>query len=144
MGRKKVKPPQIDYLKEYAVPRFVTEESICEKYDLSGVQCRKMARAANAFFEIRKAQLIDRTIFEKTVNDEELKRLESYAKEAGYPDISSYCKDEVLRLRTYAELWERVKEKIATKEKDDVFTLGQLVDNPPANLGVKLYKNQVE
>ena len=54
-----------------------------------------------------------------SVNDEELKRLESYAKEAGYPDISSYCKDEV-------------------------FTLGQLVDNPPANLGVKLYKNQVE
>ena len=54
MGRKKVKPPQIDYLKEYAVPRFVTEESICEKYDLSGAQCRKMARAANAFFEIRK------------------------------------------------------------------------------------------
>ncbi|SDB02050.1 hypothetical protein [Eubacterium oxidoreducens] len=79
-----------------------------------------------------------------SVNDEELKRLESYAKEAGYPDISSYCKDEVLRLRTYAELWEKVKKQIATKEKDAVFTLGQLVDNPPANLGVKLYNNQVE
>ena len=79
-----------------------------------------------------------------SVNDEELKRLESYAKEAGYPDISSYCKDEVLRLRTYAELWEKVKKKIATKEKDAVFTLGQLLDNPPANLGVKLYNNQVE
>ena len=57
MGRKKVKPPQIDYLKEYAVPRFVTEESICEKYDLSGVQCRKTQNAKyqfeNANYQIR-------------------------------------------------------------------------------------------
>lgn len=79
-----------------------------------------------------------------SVNDDELKRLESYAKEAGYPDVSTYCKDQVLRLRTYAELWEKVKNKIASMKKDEVFALRDLVDTPPANLGVKLYNNQVE
>ncbi|SEI82506.1 hypothetical protein SAMN02910453_1418 [Lachnospiraceae bacterium A10] len=79
-----------------------------------------------------------------SVNDEELKRLESYAKEAGYPDISSYCKDEVLRLRTYAELWNKVTTKISKMEKGTTFALRDLIDTPPSNLGVKLYNNQVE
>ncbi|SDB02356.1 DUF6462 family protein [Eubacterium oxidoreducens] len=74
MGKKKIKAPEIDYLKEYSVPRFVTEETMCEKYDLSETQCRKMARAANAFFEIRKAQLIDRIVFEE-VYKEQLREL---------------------------------------------------------------------
>ena len=79
-----------------------------------------------------------------SVNDEELKRLESYAKEAGYPDISSYCKDEVLRLRTYAELWNKVTTKISEMEKGKTFALRDLIDTPPSNLGVKLYNHQVE
>ena len=79
-----------------------------------------------------------------SVNDEELKRLESYAKEAGYPDISSYCKDEVLRLRTYAELWNKVTTKISKMEKGTTFALRDLIDTPPSNLGVKLYNHQVE
>lgn len=79
-----------------------------------------------------------------SVNDEELKRLESYAKEAGYPDISTYCKDEVLRLRTYAELWNKVTTKISKMEKGTTFALRDLIDTPPSNLGVKLYNNQVE
>ncbi len=79
-----------------------------------------------------------------SVNDEELKRLESYAKEAGYPDISTQCKDEVLRLRTYAELWNKVTTKISKMEKGTTFALRDLIDTPPSNLGVKLYNNQVE
>ena len=79
-----------------------------------------------------------------SVNDEELNRLESYAKEAGYPDISTYCKDEVLRLRTYAELWNKVTTKISKMEKGTTFALRDLIDTPPSNLGVKLYNNQVE
>ena len=79
-----------------------------------------------------------------SVNDEELKRLERYAKEAGYPDISTYCKDEVLRLRTYAELWNKVTTKISKMEKGTTFALRDLIDTPPSNLGVKLYNNQVE
>lgn len=65
MGRKrKVRPPDIDFLEENSLPRFVSSQTICEKYELSNAQCKEMARAAGAFFEIRKASLIDRIVFE--------------------------------------------------------------------------------
>lgn len=65
MGEKrKVKPPDIDFLKDNSLPRYVSSQFICEKYDLSNTQCKEMARAAGAFYEIRKASLIDRIVFE--------------------------------------------------------------------------------
>ena len=56
MGRKrKPKPPDINFLNENSLPRYVSTDFICEKYEISNVQCKEMARAAEAFYEIRKA-----------------------------------------------------------------------------------------
>ena len=77
-----------------------------------------------------------------SVTDEEFKKLESFASEAGYPDVSSYCKDKVLRVRTYAGLWETVTTKIKSMNPGEVFVLRDLVDTPPSNLGVKLFNHQ--
>lgn len=63
-SKKKVKPPDIDYLKENSLPRYVSIQTICEKYDLSESQCKEMARASGAFYSIRRASLIDRVVFE--------------------------------------------------------------------------------
>ena len=79
-----------------------------------------------------------------TVSDAEWKKLEKLAEKAGYPDVPSYCKDTVLEDRTYGKLWQAVVEKISRMEKDEVFALRDLVDTPPANLGVKLYEHQSE
>ncbi|MBQ2982428.1 MAG: hypothetical protein IJD58_09970 [Lachnospiraceae bacterium] len=79
-----------------------------------------------------------------TVSDVEWKKLEKLAEKAGYPDVPSYCKDTVLEDRTYGKLWQTVVEKISQMEKDEVFALRDLVDTPPANLGVRLYKHQSE
>ena len=131
MGRKKVKPPQIDYLKEYAVPRFVTEESICEKYDLSGVQCRKMARAANAFFEIRKAQLIDRTIFEKVYKDQLRERKRQMQTELVLEKAKSYepVKKEYMRYQEAAEYFSMSMTcfKALAKEANSIRRIGNIV-----------------
>ena len=65
MGRRrKPKPPDISFLNENSLPRYVSTDFICEKYEISNVQCKEMARAAGAFYEIRKASLIDRIVFE--------------------------------------------------------------------------------
>ena len=59
MGRRrKPKPPDIDFLEENSLPRYVSLDFMCEKYELSKAQCKEMARASGAFFEIRKASLI--------------------------------------------------------------------------------------
>ena len=77
-----------------------------------------------------------------TVNDEERLKLESLAKKNGYPDISSYCKDKSLEERTYAKMWEIIKTKISEKNSGDEFSLRELIDAPPSNLGVKVFNNQ--
>lgn len=77
-----------------------------------------------------------------TVSDTEWQKLEQLAVKAGYPDVPSYCKDTVLQERTYADLWKTVVDKISKMDKDTVFALRDLVDTPPANLGVKLYEHQ--
>lgn len=79
-----------------------------------------------------------------TVSDAEWKKLEMLAEKAGYPDVPSYCKDTVLEDRTYGKLWQTVVDKISKMEKDNIFALRDLVDTPPANLGVKLYEHQEE
>ena len=77
-----------------------------------------------------------------TVTDDEWKKLETLAKKKGYPDVPSYCKDTVLEERTYGNLWKTVVDKIADMKSGEVFALRDLVDTPPANLGVKLYEHQ--
>ena len=79
-----------------------------------------------------------------TVSDVEWTKLEKLAKDAGYPDVPSYCKDTVLEDRTYGKLWQTVVDKISKMEKDNIFALRDLVATPPANLGVKLYEHQKE
>lgn len=65
MGRKRTaKLPDIEYLHENSLPRYVSVQTLCEKYDLSEPQCREMARASGAFYSIRRASLVDRTVFE--------------------------------------------------------------------------------
>ena len=44
--------------------------------------------------------------------------------------------------KTFGKLWKEVKDKISQMVPGDHFTLRDLVDTPPANLGVKLYQNQ--
>lgn len=77
-----------------------------------------------------------------TVTDDEWKKLVSLAQKKGYPDVPSYCKDTVLEERTYGNLWKTVVDKISDMDKDTIFALRDLVDTPPANLGVKLYVHQ--
>ena len=59
-----------------------------------------------------------------TVSQSEWNTLEMKSIKEGYPDVPSYCKDMVLKQRTYV--------------------LRDLVDTPPSNLGVKLYAHQKE
>lgn len=78
------------------------------------------------------------------VDATELEKLQMFATKGGYPDVSSYCRDAALKERTYAEMWKTVKEKISKMESGTSFSLNELVDAPPASLGVKLYNNQKE
>ena len=77
-----------------------------------------------------------------SINDAQWKQLQSKAQQNGYPDVPSYCKDLALEVRTYGQLWEAVVNKISNMKPGDTFVLRDLVDTPPANLGVKLYESQ--
>ena len=77
-----------------------------------------------------------------SVDSTEWIKLQALASAKGYPDVPSYCKDTSLQERTYAELWNRVVEEIEKKKSGEVFALRDLIDSPPANLGVKLYDHQ--
>ncbi len=77
-----------------------------------------------------------------TVNQEEYEKLKSLAAKEGYPDVHTYCKDAALQQRTYAELWARLKKRIAQLPKGTQFVMRDLITTPPANLGVKLYRHQ--
>ena len=79
-----------------------------------------------------------------TVSDTEWKKLEQFVAKAGYPDVPSYCKDTVLKERTYGDLWKTVVDKISNMDKDTIFALRDLIDTPPANLGVKLYEHHTD
>lgn len=77
-----------------------------------------------------------------SVNDGEWEKLQRLASANGYPDVPSYCRDVSLEERTYAAMWKNVKDGIAKMPSGHVFALRDLVQSPPANLGVKLYENQ--
>lgn len=77
-----------------------------------------------------------------SVNNTEWQKLQRLANAKGYPDVPSYCRDISLQERTYAELWRRVVSGIEDKPSGSVFALRDLIDSPPANLGVKLYEHQ--
>ena len=77
-----------------------------------------------------------------SVSDEEWLKLQELTKKENYPDVPSYCKDKVLEERTYGNLWKTVVNKISLMKKGEMFALRDIVDAPPANLGVKLYNHQ--
>lgn len=77
-----------------------------------------------------------------SVNDTEWEKLKDLALSNGYPDVPSYCKDVSLEERTYAIMWENITNQIAKMPTGRTFALRDLVQSPPANLGVKLYDNR--
>lgn len=77
-----------------------------------------------------------------SVNATEWSKLQQLAQSNGYPDIPSYCRDVSLEERTYANMWSKIKDGIAKMPSGHIFALRDLVQSPPANLGVKLYENQ--
>lgn len=77
-----------------------------------------------------------------SVNATEWSKLQQLAQSNGYPDVPSYCRDVSLEERTYANMWSKIKEGIAKMSSGHIFALRDLVQSPPANLGVKLYENQ--
>lgn len=77
-----------------------------------------------------------------SVNATEWSKLQQLAQSNGYPDVPSYCRDVSLEERTYANMWSKIKEGIAKMPSGHIFALRDLVQSPPANLGVKLYENQ--
>lgn len=79
-----------------------------------------------------------------TVNDKEWEKLMGFAKEKGYPDVPSYCKDASLKERSYATMWKTVVKKISEMPSGTKFALRDLIQTPPSNLGVKLYNHQEE
>lgn len=81
-------------------------------------------------------------IVQFSVDGNEWAKLQQLANANGYPDVSSYCRDVALEERTYANMWKKIKDEIAKMESGRKFALRKLVQSPPANLGVKLFKNQ--
>lgn len=79
-----------------------------------------------------------------TVDVDEWNKLQIFAKDEGYPDVSSYCRDVSLKERTYAKMWATIEERIAKMKSGTQFSLNDIINVPPANLGVKLYNNQTE
>lgn len=77
-----------------------------------------------------------------TVSNEEWEKLKMLAKKSEYPDVSSYCRDIALGDRNYQKLWQRVVDSIKEMQGGSVFALRDIVNNPPANLGRKLFENQ--
>ena len=77
-----------------------------------------------------------------SVNATEWSKLQQLAQSNGYPDVPSYCRDVSLEERTYTNMWSKIKEGIAKMPSGHIFALRDLVQSPPANLGVKLYENQ--
>lgn len=77
-----------------------------------------------------------------SVNATEWSKLQQLAQSNGYPDIPSYCRDVSLEECTYANMWSKIKDGIAKMPSGHIFALRDLVQSPPANLGVKLYENQ--
>lgn len=77
-----------------------------------------------------------------SVNATEWSKLQQLAQSNGYPDVPSYCRDVSLEERTYANMWSKIKGGIAKMPSGHIFALRDLVQSPPANLGVKLYENQ--
>ena len=69
-------------------------------------------------------------------------KLQQLASLNSYPDVPSYCRDVSLQERTYANMWKQIKDGIAKMQSGNTFALRDLVQSPPANLGVILYKNQ--
>lgn len=79
-----------------------------------------------------------------TVDDNQWNKLQELAIKAGYPDVSSYCRGVSLKERTYAEMWTTVQKKISKMKPGEMFSLNELVEVPPSNLGVKLYEHRKE
>lgn len=77
-----------------------------------------------------------------SVDASEWAKLQRLAAANGYPDVPSYCKDVSLEQRTYANMWKKIIDEISKMPSGHVFALRDLVQSPPANLGVKLYENQ--
>nr|DAI98555.1 MAG TPA: hypothetical protein [Caudoviricetes sp.] len=77
-----------------------------------------------------------------SVNATEWAKLQRLAISNGYPDVPSYCRDVSLEERTYANMWKKIKNSIANMKSGQIFALRDLIQSPPANLGVKLYENQ--
>ena len=77
-----------------------------------------------------------------SVNSKDWAKLQHLARANGYPDISSYCRDISLEEKTYAIMWKNITACIKKFPSGHVFALRDLIQSPPANLGVKLYANQ--
>lgn len=77
-----------------------------------------------------------------SVNATEWAKLQELATANGYPDVPSYCRDISLEERTYSTMWKKITDGIAMMHSGQTFALRDLVQSPPANLGVKLYENQ--
>lgn len=79
-----------------------------------------------------------------SVNATEWAKLQQLASANGYPDVPSYCRDISLEERTYAIMWKNIINEIAKMPSGQTFALRDLIQSPPANLGVKLYENQAK
>lgn len=77
-----------------------------------------------------------------SVSASEWAKLQQLANSNGYPDVPSYCRDVSLEEQSYAKMWQKIKDGIAKMPSGQTFALRDLVQTPPANLGVKLYENQ--
>ena len=62
-----------------------------------------------------------------TVSQSEWNTLKTKSIEEGYPDVPSYCKDIVLKQRTYAMLWNTVTKKIESMPSGKRFLLKDLI-----------------
>lgn len=80
-----------------------------------------------------------------TISDEEYKTLKTLAANEGFPNVPELCKSRALnqlnRRQNYGELYRELVQKIADRQSEEPFTLKDLIDTPPALLGVWLNRN---
>lgn len=77
-----------------------------------------------------------------TISEDEERKLKHDSQLEGYPDIHTYCKDYVLREKTFLDIWKKVERYIEALPVGEQFAISDIIQNSPAVLGKKVFENQ--
>lgn len=131
MGRsRKVRPPILDQYSIDSLTQYVSVETLCAKYDITYKKCKDLAKAANAFRQIRKTTLVDRTVFEQAYKDVLVERREGESiKSIIHDDTIEPVRKHYMRYEEAAEFYSMsfTSFKKFVKETGAIRRLGNIV-----------------